>query len=228
MQALRFNPFNQIHKGLRALLYDTALMIQHTNFTREDEIRSVVERVSLVEHLFESHAHIEDSELFPMIALQAPGVVADFEAQHVEDHRLSEALKAQLEKFVETNSPEQNLSYGWELMQQFNAFLAFNVEHMRKEETIVNELLWKHYSDAELLGKVESISASIPPEKNGHYVEWMLKGMATHEIIGWFANVRHNAPPPVFDMLIGMAESVLPAERWSAVRDGLMEGALLA
>lgn len=228
MQALRFNTFGQIHKGLRALLYDTALMIQHTNFTRDDETRAVVERVGLVERLFESHAHIEDSEIFPMVASHAPEVVADFEAQHDEDHRLSEDLKRQLEKFVETNSAEQNQAYGWELMQQFNAFLAFNVEHMRKEETIVNDLLWQHYSDAELLGKVESISASIPPEKNVHYAEWMLRGMAVHEITCWLSNVRHHAPPPVFDMLIGIAESVLPADRWSAVRDGLMEGALLA
>ncbi len=223
MQALRFNTFGQIHKGLRALLYDTAILIQHANFTREDDIRRVVERVALVDRLFESHAHIEDSQIFPMIEAQAPEVVADFEAQHVEDHRLSEALKNQLQKFVETNSPEQNLAYGQELMQQFNAFLAFNVEHMRKEETIVNELLWKQYSDAELLGKVEAISSSIPPEKNVHYVEWMLRGMATHEIIGWFAAIRQHAPAPVYGMLTGLAEQVLPAERWSAIREGLTE-----
>ena len=28
----RFNVFNQIHKGLRAMLYDTALTLQQTHF----------------------------------------------------------------------------------------------------------------------------------------------------------------------------------------------------
>lgn len=35
MQELRFNPFEQINKGLRALLYHTALTLQHTNFANE-------------------------------------------------------------------------------------------------------------------------------------------------------------------------------------------------
>ena len=48
MQTLRFNPFGQVHKGLRALLYDTALLLQHTNFSVEEEIAEAVDRVKLV------------------------------------------------------------------------------------------------------------------------------------------------------------------------------------
>jgi hypothetical protein len=117
---------------------------------------------------------------------------------------------------------------GYELMQQFNAFLAFNVEHMRKEETVVAGILWEHYTDNDLLLKVQEIGSSIPPEKNKHYTYWMLKGMATHEIIGWFNSIKHTAPPQVFDIFCHIAEEALPARQWNIISDTLHEGALLA
>lgn len=228
MHVLRFNPFGQVHKGLRALLYDTALLLQHTNFTQEEEVYTALDRVKLVNRLFEHHAHIEDSQVFPMIEPYAPQIVADFEAQHQTDHALSLGLEKCLALFTETNSPEQNRYAGNELLQSFNAFLAFNVEHMKKEETIVNECLWLYYSDEALLKKVQEISAAIPPEENQHFVYWMLKGMAAHEIIDWFNAIKLTAPPPVFAFFCNLAETALPARKWERVRDALQEGALLA
>jgi hypothetical protein len=228
MQTVRFNPFGQIHKGLRALLYNTALHLQHTDFSSAEEIAAAVERVQLVNRLFEHHAHVEDSQIFPMIEAYEPALVADFESQHQKDHELSEALEACLHRFTETNSTEQNIFAGNELQQNFNAFLAFNVEHMKQEETLVNQCLWRYYSDADLLKKVQEISSSIPPEQNRHFVYWMLKGMATHEIIQWYNAVRLSAPGPVFRFFCELAEEALPLQKWNAVQEALQEEALLA
>jgi hemerythrin-like domain-containing protein len=228
MQILRFNPFGQIHKGLRALLYDTALLLQHTNFTIEEEIDLAVERVKLVNTLFEHHAHIEDSRIFPLIQSFAPHIVDDFEAQHQKDHELSEGLERCFALFTETNNAAQNRWAGNELLQSFNAFLAFNVEHMKAEETVINGCLWRHFTDEELLKKVQEISASIPPEQNKLFIYWMLKGMATHEIIDWYNVVKLSAPGPVFHFFCDLAEASLPEEKWNKVKDALQEGALLA
>jgi hemerythrin-like domain-containing protein len=228
MQVLRFNPFGQVHKGLRALLYDTALLLQHTDFSDELEISEAVERVRLVIHLFEHHAHIEDNEVFPLIKTYAPEIVEDFESQHEIDHSLAQGLERCLALFNETNSVGQNRWAGNELLQSFNAFLAFNVDHMKKEETIINGCLWQYYSDAALLKKVQEISAAIPPEENKHFVYWMLKGMATYEIIDWYNSLKHSAPRPVFRLFCGLAAEALPAEQWSRVKEGLQEEALRA
>lgn len=223
MHTLRFNPFGQVHKGLRALLYDTALQLQHTNFTDEKEMYAALDRVRLVNTMFEHHAHIEDSQVFPMIQDVAPDVVADFEAQHQEDHALSAGLEKCLAYFTETASPEQTRYAGNELLQHFNAFLAFNVEHMKKEETVINEVLWKHYSDEVLLRKVQEISAAIPPAENRQFCFWMLKGMATYEIIDWYRAIRQAAPPPVFEFFCSLAEEALPAAQWQEVQQSLAE-----
>lgn len=228
MQTLRFNPFGQVHKGLRALLYDTALLLQHTNFSVEEEIAEAVNRVKLVNTLFEHHAHVEDSNIFPLIKTYAPEIVDDFEAQHQVDHELSHGLEKCLRQFTETNTPEQNLWAGNELLQQFNSFLAFNVEHMKKEETIVNACLWRHFSDDALKAKVQEIAASIPPEQNKAFGFWMLRGMATHEIIGWYNEIKLAAPPPVFSFFCDLAEAALTEKKWNEVKEALQEGALLA
>jgi hypothetical protein len=226
MQVLRFNPFNQIHKGLRALLYDTALLIQHTDFTKEEEIKKVAERVDFVKDVFETHAHVEDHQVFPMIAEFVPEIVADFESQHQTDHELSEGLQKCLMLFTETNSPEQNLWAGNELLQAFNSFLAFNVEHMKKEETIINAVLWQHYTDAQLLQKVQQISASLPAEENRAHSTWMLKGLAVHEIVTWYKGIQQAAPPHVFENFYQLAEKTLTPSRWNRVREALQVAAV--
>jgi len=204
------------------------MLLQHTNFAEEGEIYAALERVRLVNTLFGHHAHVEDSQVFPLIQDTAPEVVADFEAQHQVDHALSEGLEKCLAFFTETNSPEQNRYAGNELLQHFNAFLAFNVEHMKKEETIINAVLWNHYSDEALLQKVQEISAAIPPQENRHFCYWMLKGMATHEIIDWYKAIGHSAPPPVVEFFFGLAEEALPPAKWQRVKEGLQAGAVQA
>ncbi|RYZ56875.1 MAG: hypothetical protein EOO14_11750 [Chitinophagaceae bacterium] len=228
MQTLRFNPFGQVHKGLRALLYDTALLLQHTNFSVEEEIAEAVDRVKLLNQLFAHHAHTEDSQIFPLLKTYDPRLVDDFEAQHQVDHELSHGLEKCLRQFTETNTAAQNLWAGNELLQQFNAFLAFNVEHMKKEETIINACLWRYFSDEALKAKVQEIAASIPPEQNKAFGFWMLRGMATYEIISWYNEIKLAAPPPVFSFFCDLAEEALPEKKWNEVKEALQEGALLA
>ena len=57
----RYNIFNQVHKGLRALLHETILKLQQTDFTDAEDAEEAVEQVQTVLALFDEHAHTEDS-----------------------------------------------------------------------------------------------------------------------------------------------------------------------
>ncbi|HVS96207.1 MAG TPA: hemerythrin domain-containing protein [Puia sp.] len=228
MHTLRFNPFGQIHKGLRALLYDTAIMIQQTDFTRQEEIGKVTERVRFVNEAFAFHADTEDHRIFPKIAGIAPEVVADFESQHQTDHELSGQLDRCLSLFVSSNSSEQNAIAGNELLQAFNSFLAFNVEHMKKEETVINAILWKHFSDADLLQIVREIAASVPMDENMKISAWMLKGMASPEIVAWYKGIQQTAPAFVFEKFCQLASRTLAPPRWNKVWESLQASPVTA
>ncbi len=74
----RVNIFNQIHKGLRAALYDTAISLQQADFTSEAEAEEVLSKIKEVVMLFDEHAHKEDTYILPAILQFEPSVVDSF------------------------------------------------------------------------------------------------------------------------------------------------------
>jgi hypothetical protein len=88
---------------------------------------------------------------------------------------------------------------------------------MNAEENQVAAVLWKHYTDEELMQRQAAIAAKVPPRLNNRYAYWMLKGMATHEIITWFGIVRKSAPLHVWDNLKEIAKSALPTNTFHVI-----------
>ena len=66
MQEQRYNVFNQIHKGLRGMLYDTAIRLQQTDFSRL-EASTIVDQLEQVLIFFDEHAENEDQFILPHI-----------------------------------------------------------------------------------------------------------------------------------------------------------------
>jgi hypothetical protein len=91
--------FHQIHKGLRALLYETALQIQHTDFWNIDETEGVIDRINDVISLFESHAHHEDTYVFPAVEKYDPAIADAFEQEHVKVHLLAQMLDEAISQY---------------------------------------------------------------------------------------------------------------------------------
>ena len=221
MQELRFNPFHQIHQALRALLYHASISVQHTDFTQSQETEKTLALLEQVVAFFEGHAHTEDTLVFPMIAAVAPEVVADFEAQHEEDHRLGEELVAAIHACRQEGSTAEKFKAGRKLQRALNAFTAFNLNHMNLEETVVLDIIHAHYSDAQLFAKEAEIVASLSPEKKAFAGYWMLKGLSTPEIIGWFGKIKAHAPSFVLDEHLQLAESALTNEKLKAVQNAM-------
>ncbi|MGC4100736.1 hemerythrin domain-containing protein [Ferruginibacter sp.] len=224
----RYNIFGEIHKGLRALLYETALLLQQTDFTNTEEAENALERVALVADLFDKHAHTEDTMIFNTIEQAEPSLVTAFEKEHEEDHALGQQLRGLLTAFVHSVSSADKHAVGAAISQSFVHFMIFNLQHMAKEEDIINKALWKHYTDIELHGMTQKIVASIPPQKMAVYSRWMMRGLSNNEITGWLKEVKNNAPDFVFQSLMQLAGQELHPQRWQTVQETITEGAMLA
>jgi hypothetical protein len=215
---MRFNIFNQIHKALRALLYDTALTLQQTHFANPEEAGPVLEKVKEVLAVFDKHAEHEDHFVLPAIRVYEPSLVDAFEQEHIADHALAEKLRTLLATFEKAETTQARLETGHAILHSFIAFLAFNLEHMAKEETVLNSRLWRYYSDPEIIAINQRIIAAVTPEK----------GMSNAEITGWLKNVQKNAPEFVFNSLFTIAEKELSNQRFRKVLEDLTEGAMIA
>lgn len=225
---MRFNIFNQIHKALRALLYDAALYVQQTDFATAEEAITALEKIKAVVDIFDKHAAHEDHFILPAIQQYEPSLADSFEQEHAEDHQLAENLRIAIAGFETHETAAARLQAGHNILHLFIAFMAFNLDHMAKEETVLNERLWRYYSDRELLELNQQIVASIQPEEMAFTSAWMMKGMNNAEITGWLKAVQKNAPEVVFSTLFNIAEKELPYERFRKILEDLTEGAMVA
>ena len=102
----RFNIFNQIHKALRAMLYDTSLNLQQTYFADADEAGAAVEKVNQVIDIFEEHAASEDHFVFPAIDKYEPSLAdGNFTSARMMRSLSNTEISGWL-KTVEKNSPQ--------------------------------------------------------------------------------------------------------------------------
>jgi hypothetical protein len=218
----RYNSFNLIHKGLRAALYQTALQLQQTDFTSEEEMEEAVNKVREVVMIFDGHAHKEDTFVLPAIAAYEPSVVASFESEHVEDVQLGEQLNFSIAKVVGSNSLLEKLVSGRELTEAFVRFMVFNLNHMAKEENIINKILWRYYSDDEIKKIVAEIGKNVEPWIQDIYAGWMLRGVNNPEAVNWIMAIEKTAPPVVYQTLLQKAKQELPEERYTKVMQSLV------
>lgn len=224
----RYNIFFPIHKGLRAMLYETAIQLQQTSFADAHEAAETIDLVKTVIDLFESHAHKEDTYVFPSIAAYEPSVVAAFEAEHAEDHELGESLQKWVTAFEYAVSSSAKMTIGEELTKAYIRFMVFNLRHMAKEEQVISPLLWRYYSDEELHNITLSIMKAVPPQEMAFFSRWMVKGLNNAEILYWLKGVKNIAPQPAFQALLSVAERELNPHRWSFVQESLTEGTMVA
>ncbi len=224
----RYNSFYQIHKALRAMLYDAALTLQQTDFSNSAESASAMTKVADVVFAFDNHAHHEDTFINPAVEAYEPELAKTFEDEHVEDHRLSSNLKNLLAICENALLPEERVICGSAITKSFVEFMVFNLEHMAKEEVLLNRALWKHYTDEQIIEIHHKILAAIPPAEMQHATKWMLRGLNNADIISWFKDVKQSAPQPVFNGLLSIAEIELPFERFEIIEQALSLEEVLA
>ncbi|HEY0677125.1 MAG TPA: hemerythrin domain-containing protein [Chitinophagaceae bacterium] len=213
----RLNIFNQIHKGLRAMLYNTALTIQQTDFSIEEEGKATLRKLRIVLDLYSQHGDHEDNKVFPKVLHASAGTVAALEAEHDKDEQLINDLLLDIRRYKNANGKADRVAIGYSIHLSFQEFVAFNLQHMCKEEKLINPLLWQHYTDDEIGQIQHEIVSSISPEDNAQYARWMLLGSNDAEIRSWLEKVRATAPRPVWDGLYQLATDELGAERVSGI-----------
>src|SRR4029079_13630159 len=187
---MRYNTFYQVHKALRAMLYETAAELQRTDFNREEEVTSVLANITTVVDVFDKHAHNEDRFVFSAVEQYEPSVVDSFEQEHVRDHELSTQLRTLINIYRSLGSDEEKIQLGSALRKAFVDFLAFNLVHMAKEEDVINNLLWRYYIDDQIQAIEKEIISNQAPESTAVVWTWMLRGLSNTEIINWLKTVE--------------------------------------
>jgi hypothetical protein len=165
MKKPRHNIFNQLHTELRSLLSDTSHAVGRTDFTQPAQVRRAFNKIDDTLRLFDIHTKTEEEHLFPLLNSFAPDIVMDFEQQHQEDKQLSIRVRHIMQSYCISREQNGVEEFGQRLLQAFESFAAFNLAHMKKDETVINEALWQHYADQDLVALEHAITGYLPPEQ---------------------------------------------------------------
>lgn len=150
MNSLRFNLFKKAHKDLQALLADTLIQLQKTNFLIASEAESGIERIKMVLRVMHAHKKLEEDIIFLELDENAISMIDYFNNQHYHDDALTLGLGILLNNFEEAATNTEKASTGNNILSSYIEFMAFNLNHMNMEEQMINPLLWYKYTDNEL------------------------------------------------------------------------------
>ena len=201
------------------MLYDAANSLQQCDFTNTENAVHAFQKVEHVIELFDDHADHEDSHILHPMDVHNPSLVAEFENEHITDRRLGAEISSAIAMYRSAANDMDRVRAGEKAFYAFNEFIAFNLVHMNKEETVLNQALWSLYSDAEIGGINGKIAASVAPERSAHSLKWMMRSCNNAEIGQFIGRVKATAPEPLYNMMLGIAEQELPAHRWDIVKE---------
>jgi hypothetical protein len=213
----RYNSFNLMHKGLRALLFETGISLMRTDFSDDIEGTKAIRTVMMVADLFNDHAFHEDTHVLPAVARYDRSLQQEFEEEHEEDEELANKLSALSNQYLRAFSKESRAEIGMQVLYTFYEFTGFNLYHMNKEEKKLNAALWEYYSDEDIQALQQKIFSSISPELMALDGKWIMRGINDVELKGWLKLLKDAAPDKTFRQLISLGEKELGEIRLNRV-----------
>ena len=137
------------------------------------------------------------------------------EADHREIERRLDVAGEAIAAVRSAGDGDAWLGAGVALNRRFNELVAVYLAHLAREEVTILPATWEHFYDAELGAMQGAIVASIPPDRYGEWLTWMLRGLSRPELVGMFAGARASAPPPALEGMTRLAEATLGQARWA-------------
>jgi hypothetical protein len=219
----RYNIFNLIHKALRAMLYDTALTLQQCDFRNREEMEKAFDKVESVLKMFEIHASKEDTYILPEVSRHDAVAAAEVESEHGRDELMAMQLHHLIHSYRNATDSRFLHEAGRAILYLFIDFGAFNLSHMNKEERIINQVLWKHFTDEEIRKIDEWIVQSIPAEEMMHSLHLMIRGINNPELAALLDRLKKMLQEPVYAQIWKMVQDELPVQRIDSIRSKMTQ-----
>lgn len=221
----RYNIFNQVHKGLRAFLYETGMQVQQTDFTREEEAARAQESIGEALYYFNQHILHLERFIFPYVMAYHPHLIANFKQQYQTNTVQAQKLRGAMNAYCHAVGAAEKAAAGKLILKAFTSFLVTHLDCMMREDNLLNSLLWRYYNDAELMALEKEIVGKLPARDLAMLSKWVIRGMNNAEIIGWLRAIEKTCITSIFSSFFSSAEKELSDWRWQWIQEALAEGA---
>lgn len=208
----RLKTFEIPHKGLRNLLGQVSFLAGNTDFSDATQVARLHQLGRTLFQLLTEHARDEDEVLLAALEQRHPGATT----ANAEEHEMIEQEQAKLEQIFEELIAQARSGASVDaLAEQFylalNHFHSGYLMHMLGEEEETQRLLWKHFTDTELLELRGRIIARISPVSMLNWYRFAAPAMSHQGRLMWLKGAKAGAPAPFFTQIMETLEVVLPS-----------------
>ena len=217
----RYEIYGNIHKAIRHILYSEALALGSADFRDQKSMQESLEQLRETITLLEEHAEHEETFIHPALESCVPGITRPFEENHEDDERLFDRMRELGSQIEATKDNDQRVALGNQLYGIFNTYISDYLGHLDREEAELEQALWNHFTDEELVAKDHELMGSIPHERMALWVSVIGKSWNASQLTAILAGIKQDAPPDVFAGMLKMLEQATPAATWETVRKAL-------
>ena len=212
----RRNYFNNVHKAVRAGLFETSLRVARTDFGDPEAAAATARDVVDLMDFLDEHAGHEHDFVFPELVSFAPTLAADLEVEHSKLGELQMKVRA-LAHRVHRSSSRVRGETGPQLARVLTVLVTEQLRHLDREETEVNVAAWANRTDDELAQIQTRAQAAMPAETRDRFTKKMLPALNVGEQVELLSGARKTLPAPAFAALVALAREVLGPERWAVL-----------
>ncbi|WP_395699294.1 hemerythrin domain-containing protein [Aquabacterium sp.] len=206
--APRHDIYAFIHKGLRAFMAHTLVRVGRLDAHDPAEVAEVGAELKALLAICRGHLEHENHVIHSAMQARAPGSATALGIEH-EGHIVAIDQLAQLLEQVPGNAEAAKTLY-----RTLSHFVAENFEHMQREETEHNAVLWATHTDDEIRALEHRIVSSLKPEQSALSMRWMLPHMTPAERAAMLGGMRRTAPAEVFDTVLSQVRPLLGGRDW--------------
>jgi hemerythrin-like domain-containing protein len=211
----RFDLYGPIHKTIRLVVSDLLVRLGKTNFGDETAALPIATELEKVLDWCEVHIEHEVRFIHPHLAARLPNALAKIDQEHVDHARLVMELRGLIAGVRSAPTNTRRSLAGATLYLHFTTYFADTLAHMVEEERVLQPLMYRFFTDEELLEMNASIIASIPPEEMFETLIKMIPAANGPERAGILAGARAGAPPEAFRALVGALRPHLDDREWT-------------
>lgn len=220
LEAVEFDLYRDVHKGLRSELLALPVEIGRADVDDRSSMTAIAERLHRFLDLLDDHAHHEESHLGALIARQAPRLATRIE----DEHRIVEATMDTLRRLgddVVRAGGDRRRTATYRLYLTSSRFVSEYLAHLSTEDVEVMPLLAATTPIDELLAVNDAIVQSIDPEQMDRYLELMVPAQNPLDRIEMYQGMREGTPTEAFAHLLDVADFALDGTAAEQLRAAL-------
>lgn len=146
------------HKFLRATLSDLENNIARADFTDLSQVLEIKNKMEELFGIMEGHAKHENEIIHALLRAKGSPMADSIEADHKSHMAMFQILRGMLAEILDilvTCNEVELIAKSYEFYIAYRKFIAFDLQHINEEETVIMPELQKYYSDKELKEKID-------------------------------------------------------------------------